>query len=494
MSIIINKNNRLEKNLLIREGYMATYKNIGTNYNINTSFSGGAIVFGNWSKGYWLYDGIQRSNQKFEKEMIESRKPIMDEKWFAVILLHITNWEQNGSREYINESATYLRIKLEPLLKFFKEQKWSINELDNTYIQSVNEEYVYIYEELIKQFFSEIKSQEIFLKKYAERRFKENNTSTQYLWIENEITQNILDALKKTKPHAENIAILLNEEHLIFEFESKGYIEDYVVSIEGKQYFILTEKLSNDFEKFIAINENKNNGLTQKELDSFVDNMPLMIELKKESKILSKQDKTGLMKKQTELLEKWSLPKNFNKFREYLFNSFIEQMIKTKLYYSMKEKEENKFKLGKNHIGVNVFIDHEDKLKHIASDDKNFEKEFKLFFNVLPFKKYDSKFETYDKEKDYIFFEINSVLTLSDEEKHIINQILQQGRSYRNFIWFNLPQEEVNDLLNSVFGWNIMSLYVDKTIKKEVLKMIHPELQKVVKKVFLSTDVNEFLI
>lgn len=494
MSININKNNRLEKNLLIRDNYIATYKRIDMNYHINTSFSGGSIVSGNWTKGYWLYDGIQKSSQKFEEEMIVLRKPIMNEKWFAIILLHLTNWEHKSVSANMYESSTYLQIKLEPLLSFLREQKWSINDLDNTYIKSINEEYIYIYEELIHQFFNEIKSQEKFLKKYAERRFKEKNTSTEYLWIENEITKNILDALKKTKPYEEKVVIFLNNEELIFEFESKEYIERYVVSLEEKQYFVLTEKFMNDFEKFINLNENKNNSLSQKELDSLVDNMPLMIELKKESKILSKQEKTGLMKKQTELLEKWCLPQNFNKFREYLFNSLIEQIIKNKLYYSMKEKEDNKFKLGKNHIGVNVFIDYEDKLKHIASDDKNFEKEFKLFFNVLSFQKYNSKFETYNKEKDYIFFEINSLLTLSDREKQTINQILQQGRSYRNFIWFNIPKEEIEELLNSLFGLNIMSLYIDKELKKEVLEMIHPELQKIVKKVFITTDVNEFLI
>lgn len=494
MSIIINQNNRLEKNLLIREGYMATYKQANMSFNINTHFFGGGITSGNWSNNSWTYDGIQKSHQKFEQKMLDFRKPTMDEKWFAVILMHLTNWEQKGVRFNGNESSTYLQINLDHLLIFLKEQKWAMHELDNIYIREVDKKYMYIYEEVITQFFSEIKSQEAFLKKYAERKFKENNISTQYIWIENEITQSILDSLKNTKPYQEKIAILLTDEDLIFEFESKEYIEEYVTSLEGKSHFVLTEKFIQHFEKFIKINENKHNGLTQEDLNSLVDNMPLMIALKKESKILSKKDKTSLMKKQTELLEKWSLPKNFNQFREYLFNSFIEQTIKNKLYYSMKEKENNKFKLGKNHIGVNVFIDHEDKLKHIASDDKEFEKEFKSFFNVLPFKEYDSKFETDNKEKDYIFFEINNLSILSDKEKQMVHEILMKGRAYRNFIWFNVPKEDIHYLLNTSLCFNITSLYVDKSIKKELLKMIHPELQKVIKKVFITSNTNEFII
>lgn len=104
MSIIINKNNYLKNNLLIRDGYIAIYNQLERNYNIDTIFSGGSILSGNWNKNYWSYSGIQKSHQKFEQKMIELRKPIMDEKWFAIILLHLTNWEHKSPRVNMNES------------------------------------------------------------------------------------------------------------------------------------------------------------------------------------------------------------------------------------------------------------------------------------------------------------------------------------------------------------------------------------------------------
>lgn len=422
MSIIINSENRLEKNLLIRNGYMASYKHLRRDTNLETTYYGGSIFTGNWNKGSWYWEGIQRSYQKFDPKMLELRTPIMDEKWFAIILMHITNWEHKYS-QINSKSIHYLRIDLEKLLEYLKEKNWELNSLDNSYIQSVNEEYVYVHKELINLFFNEINSQEKFLHNYAYKEFIKNNKSTEYIWIPGEITDNILKQIenkKYIKIANESIHIRFDEkkdEQVLFEFEFKNYIENYITNIDGKFWYTLTPKFLEDLEKLLALNQN--NKLTQEEFDSLVDKMPLMIELKKESKILSKKDKISLMKTQTDLLKKWSLPKSFNQFRNYLLESAISSLIKNKLIYSVKEKEENSFKLGKNHIGVNVFIDDEEKLKNIASDDQIFAENFRKHFNVLPIEKYDQKYEKYHKEKDYIFFEVNEFLNLEEKKKYL---------------------------------------------------------------------------
>ncbi len=147
---------------------------------------------------------------------------------------------------------------------------------------------------------------------------------------------------------------------------------------------------------------------------------------------------------------------------------------------------------------VNVFIDGAEKLKHIASDDIEFANNFRNHFNVLSINEYDSKYESYDKRKNYIFFEVNSYKNISKKQKDIIFNILNQGRSCRNFIWFNLPKEEIEELFNTVYIWNIMSLYIDKNLKKENLKNLHPQLHKVIKNIFISQlgndSINEFII
>lgn len=499
--IIINSENYLEKNLLIRNGYIASYQHLRRNQNLETTFCGGPIFTGNWIKGSWYWEGIQQSIQKFDTKMLELRNPIMDEKWFAIILMHITNWEHKSNNYNTNKSLHYLRIDLKSLLQFLKEQRWEIKDLSSENIISVTEEYVCINENLIKLFFKEIASQEKFLREYAHKEFINNNKSDEYLWIHGEITKDILDVLenpKKIKLNEDNICVYFdkNDEQVLFEFEFKCYIENYVTNINNKTYYILTEKLTNDLERFLELN--KNNKLTQEELDELIEQMPLMIELKKESKILARKDKISLMKTQTDLLKNWSLPNSFNEFRNYLLEAAINKIIKSKVTYSMKEKENNLFKIGKNDIGLNVFIDGAEKLKHIASDDIEFAKNFRNHFNVLSINEYDYKYESYDKRKNYIFFEVNSYKNLNEERKNEIIKILNQGRSCRNFIWFNLPKEEIEELFNTVYIWNIMSLYIDKNLKKENLKNLHPQLHKVIKNIFISQlgndSINEFII
>lgn len=415
-----------------------------------------------------------------------------------IILLHLTNWEHKFNKND-NQSKYYLKIDIQNLLKFLKEQNWDIHSLDEQYIQYVDENYVHIHEDLICLFMKEIKSQEKFLQEYAQKEFIKNNTSNKYLWIHGEITINILQALEKSKNiqiKDDKVCIRFDSDDILFEFKFKKYIENYVTYMDDKNWFILSDKFQVDLERFLNINQN--NQLTQEEFDSLVDKMPLMIELKKESKILSKKEKISLMKKQNELLKKWALPETFNDLRDYLLETIINKMIKNKLVYSLKEKEDKMFKLGKNDIGINVFIDHEDKLKHIASDNLDFAKNFKEHFNVLSIEDYNSKYETNHDKKNYIFFEVNNYSNLSNHKKEEIIKILKQGRSYRNFIWFNLPKEDLKELFNTQYIWNITSLYIDKDIKKDKLKNIHPQLQKIIQKVFISQsgtkEINEFLI
>jgi hypothetical protein len=64
--IIINSENYLQKNLLIKNGYITTYEHLNRNQNLETSFYGGSIFSGNWKKVSWYWEGIKQSIQRFD--------------------------------------------------------------------------------------------------------------------------------------------------------------------------------------------------------------------------------------------------------------------------------------------------------------------------------------------------------------------------------------------------------------------------------------------
>ena len=231
MSIIINKYNRLENNILIRDGYLATFKNTNLKGMIEYYFHSNYKIFGNWYPGLWLWDGIQITNQKYEHKISELIQSKMDEKWFAITLLHITAWDifycdSNLVDEKYHSTSNHStsKIELKELLKFLKQQQWSIKDIDNKYIEKVDESYVYIKESLIIDFISEIEYQEKFLQRYVLKSFKESNINVNYLFIENEITGKIIKELtqydileKDNKLYIKNLS-----KDLIFELDFKN--------------------------------------------------------------------------------------------------------------------------------------------------------------------------------------------------------------------------------------------------------------------------------
>lgn len=498
MSIIINEQNCLKNNLLIRKGYMATFENTDLKGMIEYYFQSNYRIFGNWYPGIWLRDGIQTTYQKYEPKMSELIQSKMDEKWFAIALLHVTAWNISYSESELDSEKYHStsRIDLKELLNFIKKQNWSIEEIDNKYITHVDENYVHIKKELMIDFINEIKYQEKFLLNYAMKKFNEENINFEYLFIENEITGKIVEEFKKitileedSKIHIKNLS-----KDLIFELDVKNYIENYATIINQKEYYILTEKFIKDFEKFIKLN-NKNHDISQIEFNELILKNPLLIEVKKQSKIQSKNTTKSLSNIQKEILNEWFSFNSFNELKEKLKKELINKLTNNKLIYSLKNDCEKIFKIGKNHVGLNVFIENEDKLKNLASDDINFGLRFIEYFNVKSIEEYSKEHESYDKNKDYIFFEVKNLLNLTKKEKSKINQILMQGRSQRNFIWFNIKEEEIIELKNSPLYWNIMSCYFDKkNISEDLKKEVHPQLWKVIKKVFINQNQCEFLI